>query len=109
MELSKEVRELYRNAREEICCDECLSKDSNICPCNEVVRLRRLVDDVVKVERERFLREVKEGFCLATCKGHPHRSTCTSLGTCNEYDEFCAIIRKVLEKGGNENERQIES
>lgn len=41
-------------------------------------------------EREK----AREAFCLATCKGKLHRSTCTSLGTCDEYDEFCRIIRK---------------
>ena len=59
--------------------------------------VRRII--YVATEQDRIAREeerekAKEAFCLATCKGKLHRSTCTSLGTCNEYDEFCAIIRK---------------
>lgn len=95
MELSKEVRELYRDAREEICCDQCLSKDSNICPCDEVVRLRRLVDDVVKAERDRCKKE----FC-ATCKWF----ACREGSECRHFKDFIKSI-----EGGNENERQIES
>lgn len=99
MELSKEVRELYRNAREEICCDECLSKDSNICPCDEVVRLRRLVDDVVKAERERCVNVIKNHVC----------SSCFSRDiNCEKINCMAREIIKSIE-GGNENERQIES
>lgn len=35
-----------------------------------------------------FMKKAKEGFCKAMCQGKPPRSTCTSLGTCKEYDDF---------------------
>lgn len=34
-----------------------------------------------------------ENFCKIICNGHPPRSTCISLGTCREYDDF----RKAME------------
>lgn len=37
--------------------------------------------------------EAKEAFCKATCNGHPPRSTCTSLGTCKEYDNFVKFMK----------------
>ena len=39
-----------------------------------------------------FMKKAKEAFCKATCNGHPPRSTCTSLGTCKEYDECIKAI-----------------
>ena len=36
----------------------------------------------------------KEAFCKATCNGHPPRSTCTSLGTCKEYDNFVKFMER---------------
>jgi len=42
-----------------------------------------------------FLKEkAKEAFCKARCDGHPPRSTCTSLGTCKEHDNFVKILRR---------------
>lgn len=49
-----------------------------------------------RIARKEEREKAREAFCLATCKGNLHRSTCTSLGTCNEYDEFCKIIRKAM-------------
>jgi len=41
-----------------------------------------------------FIEKACEVFCKVRCNGHPPRSTCTSLGTCMEYDNF----RKTLEE-----------
>lgn len=41
-----------------------------------------------------FFKKAKEAFCKATCNGHPPRSTCTSLGTCREYDNFVKFMKK---------------
>ena len=52
--------------------------------------------DNIKIEYTRtdvFMKKAKEAFCKATCKGHPPRSTCTSLGTCNEYDNFVKSLK----------------
>lgn len=35
-----------------------------------------------------------ECFCKVRCKGKPPRSTCTSLGTCREYDDFRKTIKE---------------
>jgi len=40
-----------------------------------------------------FMKKAKEAFCKATCNGHPPRSTCTSLGTCKEYDDFVKYMK----------------
>lgn len=40
-----------------------------------------------------FIEKVKEAFCKATCNGHPPRSTCTSLGTCKEHDNFVNYMK----------------
>lgn len=42
----------------------------------------------------KFNERAKEAFCKATCNGNPPRSTCTSLGTCDSYDEFCRLIKE---------------
>lgn len=41
-----------------------------------------------------FIKKAKEAFCKATCNGHPPRSTCTSLGTCKEYDNFVKLLKR---------------
>ena len=41
-----------------------------------------------------FIEKAKEAFCKATCNGHPPRSTCTSLGTCKEYDNFVKLLKR---------------
>ena len=40
-----------------------------------------------------FIKNAQEAFCKAVCNGHPPRSTCTSLGTCKEYDEFIKAMK----------------
>lgn len=40
-----------------------------------------------------FIEKAKEAFCKARCNGHPPRSTCTSLGTCKEYDNFVKCLK----------------
>lgn len=41
-----------------------------------------------------FIKKAEEAFCKATCNGHPPRSTCTSLGTCKEYDNFVKLLKR---------------
>ena len=41
-----------------------------------------------------FIKKAKEAFCKATCNGHPPRRTCTSLGTCKEYDNFVKLLKR---------------
>ena len=41
-----------------------------------------------------FIEKAKEAFCKATCNGHPPRNTCTSLGTCKEYDNFVKLLKR---------------
>ena len=41
-----------------------------------------------------FFKKAKEAFCKATCNGLPPRSTCTSLGTCKEYDNFVKLLKR---------------
>ena len=45
------------------------------------------------IRADAFIKIAKEAFCKATCNGHPPRSTCTSLGTCKEYDNFVKFIK----------------
>ena len=40
-----------------------------------------------------FIKKAKEAFCKAMCNGKPPRSTCTSLGTCEKYDNFIKFMR----------------
>lgn len=35
-----------------------------------------------------FIEKACDAFCKVRCKGKPLRSTCTSLGTCREYDDI---------------------
>ena len=50
-------------------------------------------DDVKYTRTDAFIKKAKEAFCKATCNGHPPRSTCTSLGTCKEYDNFVKYMK----------------
>ena len=53
-------------------------------------------DDETAVEYTRtdaFIEKAKEGFCKAMCQGKPPRNTCTSLGTCKEYDDFVNYMK----------------
>lgn len=48
-------------------------------------------DDKTQVEyvrKDTFIKKACESFCMIRCKGNPPRSTCTSLGTCDEHDDF---------------------
>jgi hypothetical protein len=45
------------------------------------------------IRTDTFIKKMKEAFCKATCNGHPPRSTCTSLGTCKEYDNFVKLLK----------------
>lgn len=58
-----------------------------ICYC------RNKEDDVEYTRTDAFIKRAKEAFCKATCNGHPPRSTCTSLGTCKEYDNFVKYMK----------------
>lgn len=44
------------------------------------------------VRKDAFIEKACETFCKVKCNDKPPRSTCTSLGTCFEHDEF----RKAL-------------
>lgn len=33
-----------------------------------------------------------DAFCMFMCHGKPPRKTCTSLGTCDKYDEFNRLL-----------------
>ncbi len=51
-------------------------------------------DESIEYTRtDAFMKKAKEGFCKAMCQGKPPRSTCTSLGTCKEYDEFIKAMK----------------
>ena len=45
------------------------------------------------IRKDAFINNVCDAFCKVRCKGKPPRSTCTSLGTCIEYDEFKKAIK----------------
>ncbi len=49
--------------------------------------------EAVRKANNAFIKKAKEAFCKATCNGHPPRSTCTSLGTCKEYDNFVKYMK----------------
>lgn len=46
------------------------------------------------IHTDAFIEKAKEAFCKATCNGHPPRSTCTSLGTCKEHDNFVKFMKE---------------
>ncbi len=49
-------------------------------------------NDIEYIRKDAFIKKACETFCKVSCNGHPPRSTCTSLGTCREHDNF----RKAL-------------
>ena len=52
--------------------------------------------DNIKIEYIRtdaFMKRAKEAFCKVVCQSHPPRDTCTSLGTCKEYDNFVKLLK----------------
>ena len=40
--------------------------------------------------------QAKKAFCLACCEGKPTKDTCSSLGTCEAYDNFCKHLREGI-------------
>lgn len=50
--------------------------------------------DIEYIRTDAFIENAKEAFCKATCNDKLPRSTCTSLGTCKEYDNFVKFMRK---------------
>lgn len=56
---------------------------------------RRNDDDIEYTRTDAFIQKARVEFCKAVCNGKPPRSTCTSLGTCKQYDEFIKAIKKV--------------
>lgn len=56
---------------------------------------RRDSDEEIEYTRtDAFIEKAKEAFCKAICNGNPPRSTCTSLGTCKEYDNFVKYMKE---------------
>lgn len=51
-------------------------------------------DEIEYTRTDAFMKKAKEAFCKATCNGCPQRSTCTSLGTCREYDNFVKFLKE---------------
>lgn len=45
-------------------------------------------DNIEYIRKDVFIEKACDAFCKVRCKECPPRSTCTSLGTCIEYDEF---------------------
>ena len=50
-------------------------------------------EDIEYIRTDVLVNKMKEAFCKATCNGYPPRSTCTSLGTCKEYDNFVKYMK----------------
>lgn len=58
------------------------------------INTKRIDDhDIEYVRTDSFIKRAKEAFCKASCNGHPPRSTCTSLGTCDKYDNFIKYMK----------------
>ena len=72
------------NAPEKIWVHELSAKELNV-PLKEY--------HVEYTRTDAFIEKACDAFCKVTCKGDPPRSTCTSLGTCIEYDEFKKAIK----------------
>ena len=59
------------------------------------VRTQKMYDnDVEYIRIDVFMKRAKEAFCKATCNGCPPRSTCSSLGTCRDYDNFVKFLKE---------------
>ena len=52
----------------------------------------------VKIAMEEVIEKACDAFCKVRCKGKPPRSTCTSLGTCREYDDFKKYVEERLKE-----------
>ena len=64
------------------CCDKGngnLFVDYRLFPNDESIEYTRT---------DAFIDKACDAFCKVRCKECPPRSTCTSLGTCKEYDNF---------------------
>ena len=72
-------------------CDNCKFEDleDNVTWCKDKI----FDKDVEYIRTDAFIKKAKEAFCKATCNGHPPRSTCTSLGTCKEHDNFVKFMK----------------
>lgn len=68
-----------------------LEKQGEKKPCDETMA-EALRTEYKKGIADAFKR-AKEAFCKATCNDNPPRSTCTSLGTCKEYDNFVKFMK----------------
>lgn len=53
-------------------------------------------DSIEYTRTDAFIEKACKTFCKVRCNGKPPRDTCTSLGTCDEYDDFCKTIKKEL-------------
>lgn len=60
---------------------------------DEPVSIKMQASQIEYARTDAFIKKAKEAFCKATCNGHPPRSTCTSLGTCKEYDNFVKFMK----------------
>jgi hypothetical protein len=54
-------------------------------------------NDIEYTRTDAFLIKACETFCKIRCNDKPPRSTCTSLGTCFEHDEFRKTLKYSLE------------
>ena len=52
--------------------------------------------DLEYIRTDVFIQRVKDAFCMVKCMGQPPRSTCTSLGTCKEYDNFVKCVKMIV-------------
>lgn len=80
MKANEAPEKLYFGEGDKIILDIYSNRDSN--------------EQVEYTHTDAFMKKVKEAFCKATCNGHPPRSTCTSLGTCKQYDEFIKAMKE---------------
>lgn len=61
--------------------------------CHSASTEKYVDDDIEYTRTDAFVKKACEVFCKIRCKGKPPRSTCTSLGTCKEYDEFKKALK----------------
>ncbi len=73
-------------------CENCKFEDfeENITWCKDKI----FDKDIEYTRTDAFIEKTCDAFCKVRCKGNPPRSTCTSLGTCREYDDFRKTIRE---------------
>ena len=72
-------------------CDNCKFRDleDNVTWCKDKI----FDKDIEYTRTDVFIKKAKVEFCKAVCNGKPPRSTCTSLGTCKQYDEFIKAMK----------------